>query len=490
MKVIRKKIIFYFIALVLICLFSHFLLSEGFLNKNPDFMLYLASAVIQAYAALIAIPLTISVVHLSRMYGSPLVDILIKESKGIFAIYIPIVVISVFNMVIDPAPGYLFIMLLLQLSVCIFPLYPLVERLRNLLTISPPQIMKVLGYPEKLKELADKGKLTEINIKFLKGLSLIRSCIMDLSLRDYLSPTIDTFSKAISIFPWSDKNLKEKKIIEGRVQQVDRFSIALNIVQHLDECITDPLKHIEILPDPSILSPLFRELNKAFVKMDISGTSIFDDYLRKLSVLVGLFVENRKTDALNLFFYSMFWFYKESGKEIPANAVSKAISLSASSIENLKTKHAEREDIKSIFLITSQAFMTIKIDPKIFVKLQPEAIDAWIYLIKEGDRTDLGWMITCLSFVKEKLVEVKRHEHPIIYERAKANFFRVLNEIKEKLVKNNWKIFLDDNHLNILNISDNTIGSLRLDNIVGKSEKAVLRSFIDNYLKDVTIPPP
>ena len=161
MRIVGVKIVVYFIVFALICSsFSYLLIFKGFINKNSDFMLYLSSAVIQAYAALIAIPLTISVVHLSRMYGSPLVDVLIKESTDIFVMYAIIVFISVFNIVVNPAtPKYMFIMLSLQLSVCVLPLYPLIKRLGKLLSISPPQIMKILGYPIVMQKLIDKGKL-------------------------------------------------------------------------------------------------------------------------------------------------------------------------------------------------------------------------------------------------------------------------------------------------------------------------------------------
>jgi len=483
-----KKIVINILALALISSFSYLLIFSGIINNNPDFMLYLSSAVIQSYAALIAIPLTMSAVHLSRMYGSPLIDVLIRESKGIFALYTVIVVISVFNMIVNPVTQeYLFIMLLLQLSVCILPLYPLIERLRNLLAISPPQIMKILGYPAEIQKLIDKDKLFEVNTRLLKGLSLIRSSVMDISLRDHLSETLGLFSKTISAFPWSDKKVEERKLSDGRVQRIDMRLLLSNIIRYLDECIIDPLKLTKILPDPFMFSPLLTELNKAFIKTDFLNSSVFDDYLRKISILVETFVENRKIDALNFLFYSIFWSFKESKKEIPAKVVSRAICLSASSIRKLKANVAEKGEIKSAFLITTQAFDAIKDNPKIFAWLDSESIDAWIYLIEESDRTDLGWILICLPFIECELGRIKEHEHEFIYNRALMNFSRIVSKIKEKLVRNRWITFIHENRLNIMSIEDNTIASVELKNVL-KSDEVVklLQSFIARHLKDLS----
>ncbi len=486
MRMVGTKIVAYFIVFALICSFSYLLTFKGFINKD-DFMLYLSSAVIQAYAALIAIPLTMSAVHLSRMYGSPLVDVLIKESKGIFALYTVIVVISVFNIIFNPATQeYLFIMLSLQLSVCVLPLYPLIEQLRNLLAISPSQIMKILGYPAEIQKLIDKDKLFEVNTRLLKGLSLIRSSIMDISLRDHLSETLGLFSKTISAFPWSDKKVEERKLSDGRVQRMDMHFLLLNIVRYLDECIIDPLKLTKILPDPHIFYQLFRELNKAFIKTDFLNSSVFDDYLRKISILVETFVENRKIDALNLLFYSIFWSFKEDKKEIPARIVSRAIFLSASSIKKLKAIGVERGDIDLAFLITGQAFEAIKDNPKIFAGLDSKSIDAWEYLIEESNRTDLGQMIICLPFVENEFRRIKEHEPEFIYDRALVNFSKILSKIKEKLVKNQWVIFITENSLNIINIKDRTIGSVQLENVLQKDEIKLLQSFITRHLKDLS----
>jgi len=465
MRIVRTKLIAYFIAFALICSFSYLLTFKGF------------------YAALIAIPLTISVVHLSRMYGSPLVDVLIKESKRIFVMYMIVVGISVFNIVVDPAtPEYIFMMLSLQLSVCILPLYPLIEHLRKLLAISPPQIMKILGYPAEIQKLIDKDMLFEVNTRLLKGLSLIRSSIMDLSLRDYLSETLGLLSKTISAFSWSDKKIEERKLSDGRVQRIDMRFLLWNIVRYLDECIIDPLKLTKILPDPSIFSPLFTELNKAFIETNTLNSSVFDNYLRKISILVETFVENRKIEALNLLFYSIFWSFEEYKKDIPAEIVSRAICLSASSIKKLKAIDAEREDIILAFLIPSQAFKAIKDNPRIFAGLDSESISAWEYLIEESDRTDLGWMIICLPFVESEFGRIKEHKSEFIYNRALANFSKILSKIKEKLVKNQWIIFITENSLNIMNIKDRTIGSVQLNNILQKDEIKVLQSFIMRHL--------
>ncbi len=497
MRIVEIKIVVYFIVFALICSsFSYLLIFKGFINKNSDFMLYLSSAVIQAYAALIAIPLTISVVHLSRMYGSPLVDVLIKESTDIFVMYAIIVFISVFNIVVNPAiPKYMFIMLSLQLSVCVLPLYPLIKRLGKLLSISPPQIMKILGYPIVMQKLIDKGKLFEVNTKLLKGLSLIRSSIMDPSLRDYLSETLEIFSDTISTFPWTNKEkAEERKLSDGRVQRMDMQLLLLNIVRHLNEYIVDPLKHTKILPDPRKFSSLYTELFKAIIRLDkalganILPLSTYDEYFRSMTTLIETFIEGEKIDALNLIFWSFFEGCREgipakSKSWITARVVSRALSLSSSSIRKLKANAAEKEKIRSVLFIADQAFQIIKYDPRIFAWLDSESIDDWEYLIEEGSRTDLGWMIICLPFVEKELNKIKEYEPEFIYNRALANLSKILSKIKEKLVKNQWVVFVTENSLDIMNIKDRTIGSVQFKNILQKDEIKLLQSFVMKYFK-------
>jgi len=491
---VKKYIIhiIYSVLIILIGYSSYLLVSKGIVVKEDlQFMLYLSSATIQAYAALIAIPLTISVVHLSRMYGSPLVDVLIKAGKRIFLYYIVIVVVSVANMIINPdtvsillsfpSMFTLTIMLMLQLSVCLLPLYPLLKNLIALLTITPPQIMKYLGYPQRIDELINKNMLFEVNDMLLKGLSLIRSCILDISLRDYLKDTINLFSIAFKNIPWYNKEMKEERMVNGRLKQIDLTSILLNIVRALDECIIDPLRNTKVLPDPYILSQLIIELNRAFIKSEFTLTSFFEEYLKKISILVEIFVMNRKVDALNLFFYSMLWSFKESGKSIHPRVISNALILSASLIKKLKTL-ASGDEIRQILFITGQSFIAVKNNPKIFIHLNSEAIDAWLYLIDECSRTDLGMMLTCLPFIENELEKIEKQEYKFIYDRAVRNFSKILTKIIAKLRESNWLVFIRANRLNILDTNDNTIGSVELRGILNEAEVKLLTLFITKYI--------
>jgi len=47
--------------------------------------------------------------------------------------------------------------------------------------------------------------------------------------------------------------------------------------------------------------------------------------------------------------------------------------------------------------------------------------------MEEGSRTDLGWMIICLPFVEKELNKIKEYE--FIYNRALANFSKILSKI-------------------------------------------------------------
>ncbi len=90
-------------------------------------------------------------------------------------------------------------------------------------------------------------------------------------------------------------------------------------------------------------------------------------------------------------------------------------------------------------------------------------------------------MIICLPFVEKELNKIKEYE--FIYNRALANFSKILSKIKEKLVKNQWVVFVTENSLDIMNIKDRTIGSVQFKNILQKDEIKLLQSFVMKYFK-------
>ena len=444
-------------------------------------MLYLSSATIQSYAALIAIPLTISAVHLSRMYEAALPNVLLKESKKIFAVYSIIVIVSIFNIIINPTtPESMIVMLTLQLAVCILPIYPLLKELLNLLTISPIKIMEFLGYPQKVQKLVNEGKFFETQNRLFKGLSLIRSCIIDMSLRDYLASVVKLYATTLSGFHWANKKIDETRK-EGRI---DMETLCWSILNLIDENVISPIENTKILPNPHTLYPLLKEINVAMIDTSMLNSSVFDDYLEEMSKLTEIYVEKRKTKHSNLFLYSIFWSIKEKNEPIPPILISRAISLSAALIK--KVEKFRGEDFLYISMFTNEAFYAIKDDPKSFARLDSEAIDAWISLIENGDRMNLSPMIISLSSVEKYLKKIKEQENEFIYKRALGNFIKIKSKIKEKNIQNRWVVFVDKNAINILSINDNTISSHGVKNILKNDELKILRSFVDRNFKDLS----
>jgi len=98
---ILKYMALYLTGILIVYFVTYLLLSSDLLTKNEDFILYFSSAVIQSYAALIAIPLSTSAYHLSRQYGLSSIDILINKSRNLISIYFTIVSISILNMLLN-----------------------------------------------------------------------------------------------------------------------------------------------------------------------------------------------------------------------------------------------------------------------------------------------------------------------------------------------------------------------------------------------------
>jgi len=488
----RKRGILKYMALyltgILIVFVTYLLLSSDLLTKNEDFILYFSSAVIQSYAALIAIPLSISAYHLSRQYGFSSIDILINKSRNLISIYFTIVSISILNMLLNLdtvqnlkieilgiSTNTFSLMLSAQIAVTVLPLYCVLNYLRDVLIISPIEIMKILGYPDEVVKSINKAKLYEANAKFSKGLSLIRTCITDLALRDELGAVVSTFTKTIGKIPWYEKI--EELTGKGRM---DTGSLFYNIFIRLDECIIEPLINTNIKPDVHIFTQFFNSLGRACIDTHSTNSSVFNEYIDKLYRITANYVKNGKKEALHYFFFLHLWTLGELSTSALSKILSRGINLSASLLRYFETDASKIDDIRYIFFVTSNGLQMLANHPTAFVNLRQ--IDDLIYLIEKSDRIFLGHVIICLPFIEKELENIRKTEHEFIYKRTLANFLKVKAKVVEVLKRRRWRVFVYNNSLNILNIDDETIGAIQFSNILEEEKISDLESFIKRHL--------
>ena len=116
----------------------------------------------------------------------------------------------------------------LLFSTLFVPLIPLLKQIIEILTLSPYIMLQIIGYPHGLKILFDKKDFEGLKIRYRQGLSLVRSCIVDLALREYLNGTVDLFGKSIKVQPWFEINIERNQEI-----------LFMDLINSLDEYIIE-----------------------------------------------------------------------------------------------------------------------------------------------------------------------------------------------------------------------------------------------------------
>lgn len=485
-----KHAILILITLSLIYYLTLQLISNNIINSNSTFMLYLASATIQAYAALIAIPLSISAIHLSRQYGRFVASILFRKSKRLFLIYFVILLVSTLNIIINPnnlketliAQKYssFGLLIALQVGVTIIPLYYVFEYLKSALLMSPEDIMKELGFPKDVVQLVKKNKLSEAHKRLLSGLSMIRACITDTTMRDDLYRVVSLFKETMENIPWEEEKEETKN---GRL---DMASLFLNIEWNLDEYVIDPLMKSSIKPNVHLLATFFLSLHKALLKTYSTFSSVFEEHLDKMYRVTFQYVVEGKIEALNEWFFSILW--KDTGHLEPrsiARVLLKGVKLSTALVKLLREKPGREEDIeKIVFFYNSALLNRIRAFPEFLLHDIWGSVEDLIYLLRM-DLTLLGNVIIGLAFTENRLGKIKTSEPEILYKRILYQCSRLENEIKSILRSNKLVVFVQDKHLRILSAEHGGGASISLENVLKDEEIEILDSFIQRHLKDL-----
>jgi hypothetical protein len=338
--------------------------------------------------------------------------------------------------------------------------------------------MRALGYPNEIVKIVREGKLQQAGTKLSRGLSIIRGCIMDLSLRDDLENVVSIFSNTIEQIPWEEEKMKNKG--EGN----DISTLVLNVHVRMDECIFDPLMKTDLKPDTMLFSRLFCNFTKMYIDSDLLASSLFYEYLDKLCRVAKDYVSIGKKEALNDFLFSVLWVFNGKISKITDVSISivlsKGIALSASLIKMLETKVDKLDDIKYIFFVLSSYVRDwLYKHPRAFIGLE---VDDLIDLMEKGGIPFIGNIVIVIFRIENELEKIKETEHEFVYNRTNIRFEKIKSKIKEILKTNRWQIFVENNSLNVLDISDRTIGAIQLTNILNQNDVNALKSFIQRNL--------
>jgi len=236
-------------------------------------ILYVCSAVIQAYAALITIPFTIAVVHLQSRYGHLSTEFLLKYSLRVFIIFGAITSIAVLTMLLasmgfyehNPLLAIMFTVLLIGIS--LLPLPFVVNLIKSLFTLRPSEIADSLIRDVRLRNKQHSDMYKRLEEVLPKTFLLAGLCILDPS----LEPELREVATRIATFFNSNVTPLIRKITEqpndgsdNRSLERVRKELLPVIFKALDHYIVNYLKHSKNrkpLVDHEHLLPILNAVN-------------------------------------------------------------------------------------------------------------------------------------------------------------------------------------------------------------------------------------
>jgi len=137
-----RGLVFVFIAVILsIYVFTLLGVVTSELFSNP--ILYFGSAVIQAYAALVAVPFTIWVIYMQSTYGAIIVRLFLRKVIFPFTIFGIVTVVSAITIALSETP-YAYHAYIAEIVTSLVFLPPLVSYIVNLMVTSPEDVIAAI----------------------------------------------------------------------------------------------------------------------------------------------------------------------------------------------------------------------------------------------------------------------------------------------------------------------------------------------------------
>ena len=142
-----RSIVLIYAAILLVIIVSIILFSFTGLASDPRFfrwaILYYGSAVVQAYATIIAVPFTIWVIYMQSRYGYLMIRLFINRIIYPFIILGIISIITAITMAFEETP-YAYQAFLVEYSASLLLLPPIILYIRELMTMGPEKLVRVI----------------------------------------------------------------------------------------------------------------------------------------------------------------------------------------------------------------------------------------------------------------------------------------------------------------------------------------------------------
>ncbi len=142
----KYTLITYGLILLIIIMLVYVFHVTGY-DQRPEYfewaILYFGSAIIQAYAAIIAVPFTIWVIYMQSRYGYILVRLFLNRVIYPFTILGVITIVTAITMSLEKTI-YAYHAFMIELSVALLFLPPIIHYIRDLMTMSPENVVRTL----------------------------------------------------------------------------------------------------------------------------------------------------------------------------------------------------------------------------------------------------------------------------------------------------------------------------------------------------------
>ncbi|OYT39390.1 MAG: hypothetical protein B6U89_04185 [Desulfurococcales archaeon ex4484_58] len=182
---------------------------SGLINDPSHFewaILYFGSAVIQAYATIIAIPFTIWVIYMQTRYGVVFVRLFLNRIIYPFTILGIISTITAITMSLEKTV-YAYQAFMVEFIATLFFLPPIIHYIRELMTISPEKIVYIIR-----KTIKDRGEAIASSLHILR-LALIEGYPDERAINNILKMIRDDTVELIELKPNPDTYFKFRDLL-------------------------------------------------------------------------------------------------------------------------------------------------------------------------------------------------------------------------------------------------------------------------------------
>ncbi len=142
-----RDILLIYLAIILVLVISIVLFNVTGISSDPMFfrwaILYYGSAVVQAYATIIAVPFTIWVIYMQSRYGYLMIRLFINRVIYPFIILGVISIITALTMSFEET-SYAYYAFLVEYSASLLLLPPIILYIRELMTMGPEKLVRII----------------------------------------------------------------------------------------------------------------------------------------------------------------------------------------------------------------------------------------------------------------------------------------------------------------------------------------------------------